>query len=192
MPSSSSCCAISALSSSEKSTPGSARRRAAWCRRDRGARGSSRTSHITRRRGAHARARGQRLDVETRRASSSHEAASERLHRATSQVVTSSPVFGSLASFNSMPMAASSSRMRSASLKSFALRAALRAPIKRDQRRPSPADATLDSSAAQRARSRRSLLVTREAEERRAPRASSPQCTGAVQLCAARRSPSAC
>ena len=51
-------------------------------------------------------------------------------HRATSQVVTSSPVSGSLASFSSMPMAASSSRMRSASSKSLALRAALRASTK--------------------------------------------------------------
>src|SRR5262249_23241315 len=45
-------------------------------------------------------------------------------HRATSQVVTSSPVLGSFASLSSMPMAASSSRMRSASAKSFTLRAA--------------------------------------------------------------------
>src|SRR5262245_19119290 len=52
------------------------------------------------------------------------------LHRATSQVVTSSPVFGSLASFSVTPIASSSPRMRSASLKFFALRAALRASIR--------------------------------------------------------------
>src|SRR6476660_9454557 len=50
-------------------------------------------------------------------------------HRATSQVVTSSPVFGSLASFNSMPMAASSSRIRSASAKFLRLRACVRSAI---------------------------------------------------------------
>ena len=51
-------------------------------------------------------------------------------HRATSQVVTSSPVFGSLASFRVTPIASSSPRMRSASAKFFALRAALRASIR--------------------------------------------------------------
>ncbi len=52
------------------------------------------------------------------------------LHAFTSQVVTISPVALSFASLSWMPMAASSSRRRSASLKSFALRAALRAPIR--------------------------------------------------------------
>src|SRR6185369_8466460 len=51
-------------------------------------------------------------------------------HRATSQVVTSSPVLGSFASFSVMPMASSSSRMRSASLKFLAARAALRAAMR--------------------------------------------------------------
>lgn len=46
-----------------------------------------------------------------------------RAHRATSQVV---PFF---VSFNTIPIASSSSRMRSASLKFFALRAAARAAI---------------------------------------------------------------
>ena len=50
--------------------------------------------------------------------------------RATSQVVTSSPVLGSLASFSVTPIASSSPRMRSASLKFLALRAALRASIR--------------------------------------------------------------
>ena len=43
-----------------------------------------------------------------------------RTHRATSQVVTSSPVLGFLVSFSTTPMASSWSRMRSASEKSFA------------------------------------------------------------------------
>ena len=47
----------------------------------------------------------------------------------TSHVVLISPVAGSLLSFSAMPMAASSSRMRSASLKFFAVRAALRSAI---------------------------------------------------------------
>ena len=49
-----------------------------------------------------------------------------RFHRASSHVVTISPVSTSLASFKVMPMATSSSRMRSASLKFLALRALLR------------------------------------------------------------------
>ena len=51
-------------------------------------------------------------------------------HRATFQVVVSSPVAGSLASISAMPLATSSSRMRSDSAKFLALRAARRA---RDQ-----------------------------------------------------------
>src|SRR4029079_3378543 len=47
-------------------------------------------------------------------------------HRANSQVVTISPVAGSLASLRRTPLAASSSRMRSASLKFFDLRASPR------------------------------------------------------------------
>src|SRR5262249_34880836 len=48
-------------------------------------------------------------------------------HRASSQVVTTSPVAGSFESLSAMPMEASSSRMRSPSLKSLDLRALLRA-----------------------------------------------------------------
>ena len=53
-------------------------------------------------------------------------AAVNRAHRFTSQVVVISPVAGSFESFNWMPMAANSSRMRSAAAKFLALRAAVR------------------------------------------------------------------
>ena len=51
-------------------------------------------------------------------------------HRAISQVVSISPVAGFFASFKAIPMAASSSRMRSASAQFFAFRAASRASIR--------------------------------------------------------------
>src|SRR5690606_21528337 len=54
---------------------------------------------------------------------------SARHYRLTSQVVTISPVAGALESLSWMPMAASSSRIRSASAKFLALRAAVRAAI---------------------------------------------------------------
>ena len=105
-------------------------------------------------------------------------------HRATSQVVTSSPVFGSLASFSVMPMASSSSRMRSASLKFFALRAALRASIS-----ASPDRLRRDRSSHALAGSRRGSDDVRpvageaeKAEARRAKRPNARRC----EACAAR------
>src|SRR5262249_53293992 len=53
-----------------------------------------------------------------------------RRHGAMSQVVTNSPVFGSFLSFNTTPFLASSSRIRSASPKSFDFRAAARNSIR--------------------------------------------------------------
>src|SRR6201999_1440446 len=50
-------------------------------------------------------------------------------HRAISQVVVGSPVAGSLPSLIAIPIVASSSRIRSDSLKSFRARAAVRAAI---------------------------------------------------------------
>ena len=54
-----------------------------------------------------------------------------RSHRFTSQVVSTSPVSALRESMSWMPMASSSSRMRSASLQSLAERAAERAAISR-------------------------------------------------------------